>query len=98
MCSCASDTGISNSNGIGSTSQTFRYVATGAEANPFTVTMPTPMPTNNYNVFIQMAGPAANAIKDSRPLVATYTPTTFGVELGGAIQVGDIFQFLVVGQ
>lgn len=81
--------------GADGSSQVFRYVATGAEANPFTVTLPAARPDTSYNVQLTMGGPAANPFKDARPLVATFTTTTFDVELGGAIDAGDIFMFTV---
>jgi hypothetical protein len=79
----------------GSPRQVFRYVATGAEANPFPVSLPATRASANYNVFVTMGGPSANAIKEFRPLVSTFTTTGFSIELGGAIDAGDIFMILV---
>ena len=75
--------------------QEFRYVATGAEANPFTVPLPVARPDVNYNVHITMGGPAANAVKDARALVATFAVNQFDIELGAAIEAGDIFMISV---
>ncbi len=77
------------------TKQVFRYVATGAEANPFVVPLPAARASANYNVQITMGGPAANPFKDARALVASFTINDFEIELGAGIDAGDIFMITV---
>lgn len=79
----------------GSGAQIFVYTATGAEANPFVVTLPAARASALYNVIAVMAGPLANAIKVIRPLSATFTTTTFQVELSASAQAGDVYMFFV---
>ena len=79
----------------GSGKQVFQYIATGAEANPFTVAFPAARLSTNYNVQITMGGPAANAFKDFRALVSSFTINGFDIELGAAIDAGDIFMITV---
>jgi hypothetical protein len=78
--------------------QVFRYVATGAEANPVIIGAAegfTPRASANYNVQLTMAGPLANAFKGARPLASTYSPATFEVESAVALEAGDVLQFTV---
>lgn len=78
------------------TKQVFRYVVTGLEpGNPFTVPLPAARASINYNVFIQLAGPQANAFKDYRPLEASYAVNQFDVECGAVPDVGDILEIIV---
>ena len=96
MCCCTSDTG-----GVvpgTDTKQVFRYVATGAEANPFTVGAAQgfdPRANANYNVQITGGGPQANAMLAARALVSTFTTTTFDVETSAPLSANDVLMFTV---
>lgn len=91
--------GCSNSDnydpGADGSAQVFRYVATGAEAAQFTVVFPAVRPSVNYNVQLTSGGPVANAFKDARALVTTFTVAQFDVEMPVAPQAGDILMITV---
>lgn len=81
-----------------STSQVFRYVAVGGEANPLAIGAAEGFVVRanaNYNVQLTMGGPLANAFKDARPLVSTFTINGFDVESAVALEVGDVLMFTV---
>lgn len=78
--------------------QVFRYTATGAESNPFTVNLPATRPNTSYNVQLTWGGPAANAMKSARALVASFSTTQFNVELGASLEAGDVLMFTVEQQ
>lgn len=79
------------------TTQVFRYTVTGAEANPIPIALPAARASANYNVTVQIAGPAVNAFAGYRPLEATYTINGFDVECSSApaLQAGDLLEFVV---
>lgn len=80
---------------VGGTEQRFGVTLGGAEGTAFTVSLPSARPDANYQVQVQMAGPAANAIKIARPLAASRSVIGFDVELSAAAEAGDVLWFTV---
>jgi hypothetical protein len=80
---------------VSTTKQVFRYTATGAEPNPFTVTLPAARASANYNVQIMLLRALANAIKIVSVVSGTLTINDFDVELSAAIELGDILMITV---
>ena len=81
--------------GADGSSQVFRYVAAGGEANPLTINLPGARPDTNYNVQVTLARPAANALKDLSIVSTSLTLTTFDVELSAPLEADDILMFTV---
>ena len=75
--------------------EVFRYTALGSEGASFSVSLPEARADLNYNVQVQQGGPSANAFKEPRPLVSSFTTTTFTLELAAAAEAGDVFMFTV---
>lgn len=85
--------------GTGLDGQVFRYTATGSEANPVTISLPSTWYSQadlmDYNVQITMGGPSSNTMKIARALVSTFTNSGFDVETSATLEAGDILMFTV---
>lgn len=72
--------------------QAWQYVATGAEGDAFTVTLPTPNANANYIIEATGGGLAAFLLFDTD----TYTANDFRLKCSAAPTAGDVINLLLV--
>jgi hypothetical protein len=81
----------------GDASQRFNWIVNGTENTTFTVTIPVPMPDNQYVVEVTLQGASDNAIVAQVP-ESSKTTTTFDITTNDTVTGGDVFGIYIAAK